>query len=69
MLNNLMAHLAVQFGDLKDREDGQGMIEYALLAALISIIAIIAIGLVGGRVDDIFNDVLRALGGGAPAAP
>ncbi len=56
-----MAHLAVQFGDLKDREDGQGMIEYALLAALISIIAIVAITAVGGRVNVIFGEILDAL--------
>jgi pilus assembly protein Flp/PilA len=61
MLNNLMAHLAVQFEDLKDREDGQGMIEYALLAALISIVAIIAITAVGGNVDAVFGRVRDAL--------
>jgi pilus assembly protein Flp/PilA len=61
MLNNLMAHLAVQFEDLKDREDGQGMIEYALLAALISIIAIVAITAVGGSVNGVFQAIEGAL--------
>jgi pilus assembly protein Flp/PilA len=66
MLNNLMAHLAVRFEDLKDREDGQGMIEYALLAALISVIAIGAITAVGGNVDTVFGNVRDALADALP---
>jgi len=61
MLNNLMAHLAVRFEDLKDREDGQGMIEYALLAALISVIAILTITAGGIEVDGVFQSVADAL--------
>jgi Flp pilus assembly pilin Flp len=45
---------------LKD-ERGEDIIEYALLAAFISIIAIIAVKLVGTRVKDIFEDVAAAL--------
>ncbi len=64
MLNDLMAHLTARFGDLKDREDGQGMIEYALLAALISVIAIIAITAVGVDVNGVFVSIQNALPGG-----
>lgn len=46
---------------LRDREEGQGMIEYSLLAALISIIAIGAITLVGTDVNGVFNAVEAAL--------
>jgi Flp pilus assembly pilin Flp len=61
MLNNLMAHLAVRAEDLKDREDGQGMIEYALLAALISVIAVFAITAVGFDVNLIFEGIAADL--------
>lgn len=63
MLNNLMAQLAVRVEDLKGREDGQGMIEYALLAALISVIAIIAITAVGVEVNGVFEAIQAALPG------
>ena len=43
-------------------EDGQDMIEYALLAALISIVAIAVIILVGPYLQDLFQDVVNALG-------
>jgi pilus assembly protein Flp/PilA len=47
---------------LTNREEGQDMIEYALLAALISIVAIAIIILVGPYLKDLFQDVVNALG-------
>ena len=54
MIDNLMARL--------EREEGQDMIEYALLAALISIVAIAIILLVGPYLKNLFQDVVNALG-------
>jgi pilus assembly protein Flp/PilA len=45
-----------------EREEGQDMIEYALLAALISIVAIAIIILIGPYLDNLFKDVVNALG-------
>lgn len=47
---------------LFNREEGQDMIEYALLAALISIVAIAIIILVGPYLKDLFQDVVNGLG-------
>jgi Flp pilus assembly pilin Flp len=44
-----------------EREEGQDMIEYALLAALISIVAIAIIVLIGPYLKDLFEDVINAL--------
>jgi len=63
MLNNLMAHLAVRFGELKDGDEGQGLIEYALIAVLISVVAILIMTAVGGSVTDVFQAVDNALTG------
>ena len=46
---------------LTEREEGQDMIEYALLAALISIVAIAIIVLIGPYLKDLFEDVVNAL--------
>lgn len=46
---------------LVTKEEGQDMIEYALLAALIAIVAVVAIGDVGTRVNGIFQAVVAAL--------
>ena len=42
-------------------EKGQDMIEYALLAAFISIVAIAVIKLIGPLINDIYVDVKDAL--------
>lgn len=42
-------------------EDGQDMVEYALLAAFISIVAIAALQVIGPRVAAIYDDVRDAL--------
>ena len=65
-----MAHLAItvqsklqqMINSLTSQEEGQDMIEYALLAALISIVAIAIIILVGPYLKDLFQDVVNGLG-------
>ncbi len=61
MLNSLMAFLTVRYEELKNSEDGQGLIEYALIAVLISIVAIVLMNAVGLRIDAIFGEIQAAL--------
>ena len=44
-------------GTHADDERGQTMIEYGLIVALISIVAILALTTVGGNVKDVFNSI------------
>jgi pilus assembly protein Flp/PilA len=44
-----------------DRERGATMIEYGLLAGLISIAALVAIQAIGPKLQDIFQEVADAL--------
>jgi pilus assembly protein Flp/PilA len=46
---------------LRRDEEGQDMIEYALLAALISIVAIVMILAIGPYIQNTFQDVANAL--------
>jgi pilus assembly protein Flp/PilA len=59
--------LLAKFGIALRDEDGQGLIEYVLIAALISIAAIGAIVLIGPQITERFTDVNDALA--PPAAP
>lgn len=45
-------------------EDGQGMVEYALILFLISIVAIVFLTQIGLDVSAVYDDVENALGGG-----
>ena len=46
-------------------EEGQDLLEYALLVALIALIAIGAVGAAGGAVNNIFTAIANALRAGA----
>ena len=42
--------------------EGQGLIEYALIIILISIVVIIVMGLVGGQINQMFEGVINGIG-------
>ena len=46
-------------------EEAQDLIEYALLVGLISLVAVVAIGLAGGSVNDIFTNIAASLASAA----
>ena len=61
VMTTAMATLQAYVERILEREDGQDMIEYALLAALISIVAIAIIVLIGPYLKDAFQDVVNGL--------
>ena len=46
---------------LRNREEGQALVEYALILSLISVVAIAALTLVGTNVTGAMNSVAAAL--------
>jgi len=61
MLNNFMTYLTMAFMDIKGREEGQGLVEYALILVFVSIISIAALTLLGTSIRGIFGTVTSAL--------
>jgi len=49
--------------ELRDRSEGQAMVEYALILGLVSVVAITVLGLIGTDVTSIFTKVDTALKG------
>ncbi len=47
--------------EIARREEGQAMVEYGLIVGLVSIVAVVALGLVGTNVDTIFDRIVTAL--------
>ena len=56
-LQNAVANLRDHVTELRDREDGQAMVEYALILALVSIAAIVALTTLGNKVKAAFNTI------------
>jgi pilus assembly protein Flp/PilA len=43
------------------REEGQGLVEYALILVLVAVVVIIILALLGPAVGNIFSDIVSAL--------
>ena len=56
-----MKQLAQIVGAFWRDEDGQDLLEYALLVALIALVAVGAVQLAGGKVKDIFTAITNAI--------
>jgi len=54
----------MNFNKIFKNEKGQGLTEYALIIALVAIVAVAALTLLGGEIDAIFNSIVGDLGGG-----
>jgi pilus assembly protein Flp/PilA len=46
---------------LRAREDGQGMVEYALILVLIAIVVIVILSTLGKTVNNVFSNVSHGL--------
>ncbi len=60
-INSFFAGLVTKIISLRFREEGQTMVEYGLIVSLISIVAILALTLVGTQVKAVFNTVASVL--------
>jgi Flp pilus assembly pilin Flp len=46
---------------VEDREEAQGLVEYALILVLCAIVAILALGFLGTTISSVYNVVAAAL--------
>jgi len=60
-MTGIAVKLFVKFQTLMSNKDGQGMVEYGLIIALISIAAIAAILLLGPKLVTLFTNVNTSL--------
>ena len=56
--------LARVIGWVEDKkEEGQTLVEYALIIALVSIALVVALGLLADGIQGVFDDIIAAFGG------
>lgn len=46
---------------LRDREEGQTLVEYGLILAFVGVVAILALTSLGGKIVDLINSVVTKL--------
>ncbi|MGB0063652.1 MAG: Flp family type IVb pilin [Terracidiphilus sp.] len=60
-MNNLFLAMYVKLNNLMKQEEGQDLIEYALVAALIAVVSIAMMKSVGSAVNTVFSNISSAL--------
>lgn len=53
---------------LSKNDEGQDLLEYALLVALIALVAVVAVTAAGGSVSTIFTSIATSLNDAAPSS-
>jgi pilus assembly protein Flp/PilA len=43
------------------REEGQGLVEYALILVLVAVVVIVVLSLLGPAIGNVFSNIIRAL--------
>jgi len=61
IMNNLFLSMLVKMQNLKNREEGQDLIEYALVAALIAVAAIAGMNKIASAVNTLFSNISASL--------
>jgi pilus assembly protein Flp/PilA len=61
MLNNLYLRLRELMVRKEDDQEGQGMVEYALILVLIAVVVIVILAVVGHQVSNVFSNVSTGL--------
>jgi pilus assembly protein Flp/PilA len=54
-LNSVVVRAQNVWFAARDRESGQTLVEYALIIALIALAAIVALGFLSGRINNLFS--------------
>ena len=57
-----MSDLVWKLRGLLHKQAGQGMVEYALILVLVSIVVIVILLTMGGQIKNVFSNVVSALG-------
>ena len=60
-LNTLLTRTYLAATSLRDREEGQALVEYALLLSLIAIVSIAVLTVLGHNVSKIFSSITHSL--------
>jgi pilus assembly protein Flp/PilA len=61
MLRSLPMRAFLALESAREREEGQAMVEYALLLFLIAVVSIAVLTILGHRVSSLFNEIVTDL--------
>src|ERR671937_2206625 len=59
---SMLTSLYLRLRELLNREEGQGMVEYALILVLIAVVVIVVLIVLGNQVKNVFCNISGAMG-------
>jgi len=59
MFRSLPARVYLALRSVRDREEGQALVEYALILFLVSVVSIAILTTLGGKVSSVFNEIVK----------
>ena len=65
LINQVVVRAQNAWFSLRDEESGQTLVEYALIIALVALGCIVALGVLSGKIQDLFNKTSNALNNAA----
>jgi pilus assembly protein Flp/PilA len=58
MLRSFTGRVYLALSSVRDREEGQAMVEYALILFLVSVVSIAVLTTLGTKVSSVFNEIV-----------
>lgn len=59
MLRSLAGRAYLALSAVREKEEGQAMVEYALILFLVSVVSIAVLTTLGGKVSSVFNEIVN----------
>ena len=59
MIRSLPTRAYLALTSVRDREEGQALVEYALILFLVSVVSIAILTTLGGKVSSVFNEIVK----------
>lgn len=58
---SIVAHMRETWAAFRESEEGQGLVEYALIIALVAILLVVALTTLNGQLSAVFSNISSAL--------
>ena len=62
-VQEMYVRLMAELESMLEAREGQGLVEYALIIVLVSLVAMVGLTALGGGIDAVFNTINGILGG------
>lgn len=56
-MSNLINMMFIRLAELREREEGQALVEYGLIISLVAVVCIVGLTALGGNINGLLNGI------------